>query len=30
MDLKQIGYEVVKWICLAENRDQWRTHVNME
>jgi len=24
MDLKEIGWEVVVWIYLAQDRDQWR------
>jgi hypothetical protein len=24
MDLREIGWEVVDWILLAEDRDQWR------
>jgi hypothetical protein len=28
MELKEIGYEGVNWIYLAEDRDQWRTSVN--
>jgi hypothetical protein len=24
MDLKEIGYEDVNWIHLAQNSDQWR------
>jgi len=24
MDLKEIGWEVVEWIHLAQDRDQWR------
>jgi hypothetical protein len=28
MDLRKIGWEVVDWIHLAEDRDQWRALVN--
>jgi hypothetical protein len=28
IDLREIGWEVVDWIHLAEDRDQWRTVVN--
>jgi hypothetical protein len=28
MDLREIGYEGVKWIHLAQNMDQWRPFVN--
>jgi hypothetical protein len=28
MDVKEIGWEVVDWIHLAEDRDQWRVVVN--
>jgi hypothetical protein len=28
MDLKEIGWEAVKWIHLAQDRDQWRDVVN--
>jgi hypothetical protein len=28
MDLREIGWEVVGWIHLAENKDQWRAVVN--
>jgi hypothetical protein len=24
IDLREIGWEVVEWIHLAQNRDQWR------
>jgi hypothetical protein len=27
-DLMDTGREVVDWIHLAQDRDQWRTHVN--
>jgi hypothetical protein len=27
-DLKKIGWEVVEWMCLAQDRVQWRTLVN--
>jgi hypothetical protein len=29
MDLREIGWEVVDWIHLAQDRDQWRAVVNM-
>jgi hypothetical protein len=28
MDLQEIGREVVDWIHLAQDRDQWRAVVN--
>jgi hypothetical protein len=28
MDLREIGWETVDWIHLAQDRDQWRTPVN--
>jgi hypothetical protein len=28
MDLKEIGWDGVDWIDLAQNRDQWRALVN--
>jgi hypothetical protein len=28
MDLREIGFEDVDWIDLAEDRDMWRTLVN--
>jgi hypothetical protein len=28
MDLKEIGWESVDWIHLAQDRDQWRDLVN--
>jgi hypothetical protein len=27
-DLKEIGWESVEWIHLAQDRDQWRAVVN--
>jgi hypothetical protein len=27
MDLREIGWEYVNWIHLAQDRDQWRTRV---
>jgi hypothetical protein len=29
MDLREIGWEVVDWMHLAQDRDQWWAHVNM-
>jgi hypothetical protein len=29
MDLREIGWDVVDWIELAQDRDQWRALVNM-
>jgi hypothetical protein len=28
MDLREIGWDVMYWIDLAQNRDQWRSLVN--
>jgi hypothetical protein len=28
MDLREIGWDGVDWIYLAQNRDQWTTLVN--
>jgi hypothetical protein len=28
MDLRQIGWDCMDWIDLAEDRDQWRALVN--
>jgi hypothetical protein len=28
MDLREIGWEVVNWFHLVEDRDQWRPLVN--
>jgi hypothetical protein len=28
MDLREIGYDVLDWIELAQDRDQWRALVN--
>jgi hypothetical protein len=28
MDLREVGWEGVDWILLAQHRDQWRTLVN--
>jgi hypothetical protein len=28
MDLKEIGWDGMDWIDLAQNRDQWRAIVN--
>jgi hypothetical protein len=29
MDLREIGWDFMDWIHLAEDRDQWRALVNM-
>jgi hypothetical protein len=29
MDLGEIGWGDIDWICLAEGRDQWRALVNV-
>jgi hypothetical protein len=29
MDLREIGRDGVDWVCLAQDRDQWRALVNM-
>jgi hypothetical protein len=29
MDLREIGWDGVDWINLAEDRDQWRALVNI-
>jgi hypothetical protein len=28
MDLREIGWDGMDWIDLAQDRDQWRTHVS--
>jgi hypothetical protein len=28
MDIREIGWGVIDWIDLAQDRDQWRAHVN--
>jgi hypothetical protein len=28
IDLREIGWDVMDWIELAQDRDQWRAHVN--
>jgi hypothetical protein len=28
MDLREIGWDGVDWICMAQDRDQWRALVN--
>jgi len=28
MNLKKTGWGYVDWVHMAQNRDQWRTHVN--
>jgi hypothetical protein len=30
MNLREIGWCDMDWICLPRNRDQWRTLVHME
>jgi hypothetical protein len=30
MDLREIGWDVMDWIGLAQDRDQWRVLVNTE
>jgi hypothetical protein len=30
MDLREIGWKVVRWMHLAQERDRWQTLVNME
>jgi hypothetical protein len=29
LDLREVGWEVVGWIHLAQDKDQWRAVVNM-
>jgi hypothetical protein len=29
MDLREIGWDGMDWIDLAQDRDKWRAHVNM-
>jgi hypothetical protein len=29
MDLREIGWEYVEWIYLAQDRNQWRAFLNM-
>jgi hypothetical protein len=29
MDLREIGFGDVDWICLAQDRDRWQALVNM-
>jgi hypothetical protein len=29
MDLREIGWDGMDWIDLAQNRDQWRALVNL-
>jgi hypothetical protein len=29
MDLRELGWEVVEWMHMIQDRDQWRTVVNM-
>jgi len=29
MDLKEIGWKGVDWMCVAQDRDQWWSLVNM-
>jgi hypothetical protein len=28
MDLREVGWDGVDWIDLAQDRDRWRAHVN--
>jgi hypothetical protein len=28
MDLRETGWDGMDWIVLAQDRDQWRAHVN--
>jgi hypothetical protein len=28
MDLREIGWGIMDWIALAQNRDQWRAFMN--
>jgi hypothetical protein len=28
MDLREMGWEIVTWIHLAQDKDQWRADVN--
>jgi hypothetical protein len=28
MDLREIGWDGVNWMYMAQDRDQWRAHVN--
>jgi hypothetical protein len=28
MDLREMGWDGMDWIELAQDRDQWRAHVN--
>jgi hypothetical protein len=28
MDLREIGWEVVNWMLLTEDKDQWRAVIN--
>jgi hypothetical protein len=30
IDVKEVGWDVMGWIDLAQDRDQWRAHVNTE
>jgi hypothetical protein len=30
IDLREIGWNIMDWIGLAQDRDQWRALVNME
>jgi hypothetical protein len=29
MDCREIGWSVLDWIHLVQDRDQWRAHVNV-
>jgi hypothetical protein len=28
MDLREMGWDYLDWIDLAQDRDQWRAHMN--
>jgi hypothetical protein len=28
MDIREVGWEDMDWMLLAQDRDQWRAHVN--
>jgi hypothetical protein len=29
MDLGEVGWDDVEWICMAQNKDMWKTLVNV-